>query len=114
MLRGVFGIASTGDVAAVGSTSVTFAFPLPEAPQPHYISRGGASTTECPGTVFAPAAMPGHLCLYEGRIGNTFSPSIGDPVSGTAPGTSRFGFTVTTAASFAGHFGVTGTWAAAP
>lgn len=114
MLRGVFGVVGTAAAAGVASTSVTFAFPLPEPPEPHYISAGSSPSPECPGTVGAPMATPGHLCVYEGRINNTFSPSIGDPVFGRAPGASRFGFIVSTAADFAGNFGVVGTWAVAP
>lgn len=114
MVRGVFGVQGTGDTATRASAAIAFAFPLPQAPEPHYIPKAATPPPQCPGTLHAPAAASGHLCLYEGAINNTFSPDIVDPESGIGPGTSRFGFMIQTAASFPGFFTVSGTWAAAP
>jgi len=43
----------------------TFAFPLLEEPEVFLIPKGGTPPEECPGTVEAPDATPGSLCLYE-------------------------------------------------
>jgi len=112
-LRGVFFVAGT-DTAATAARSgstISFVFPLAQAPEPHYVVEGALPITECPGTAAAPAALPGHLCVYEGSASNASNVSIGDPVSGIGPGTSRFGATISAVGDFESNFGISGTWA---
>ena len=72
---------------------------------------GGLPISECPGTVNAPTALAGNLCVYEGSSGNASEVLIGDPVSGRSPGTSRFGATLSAVGGFDSNFSVTGSWA---
>jgi hypothetical protein len=44
---------------------IAFTFPLASSPVPHVIRLGGAAVPQCPGTSAAPAAQPGHLCIWE-------------------------------------------------
>jgi hypothetical protein len=52
-----------------GGTALTyvidFGATLSAAPTAHYIEAGAVPPAECPGTVSAPDAAPGHLCVYE-------------------------------------------------
>jgi hypothetical protein len=77
-MRGVYGgniQASAGNPFIGGSFS--FPFPLasaPSAPTSNFIPAGGASTTNCPGTVANPTAAPGNLCVYESvNVNSTFA-----------------------------------------
>jgi hypothetical protein len=63
-----FGQAAAGGVLYA---PVSFNIPLEAAPVPIYIAAGGSEPTHCPGTVAAPAAEPGYLCVFaknENRI----------------------------------------------
>jgi hypothetical protein len=45
--------------------SISFGgFQLPARPLIHVIGEGSSSTANCPGTVAAPDALSGHVCLY--------------------------------------------------
>jgi hypothetical protein len=48
----------------VDGSSFTFQLPLTATPTTNFISPGGPSTAACPGTVAAPSAAPGQLCVY--------------------------------------------------
>lgn len=66
-LRGNYaasGDAKTGEAHYLFG-ELTFQRPLASAPTAHWIQEGGAPTAECPGSVAAPKAAPGHLCIYE-------------------------------------------------
>jgi hypothetical protein len=43
---------------------ISFVIPLEEAPTAHYLKSAEQETPECPGTVEAPKAEPGQLCVY--------------------------------------------------
>ena len=106
--------ASTGEDCAEGES---FAFPLPEASVPAtYIQAGQTPPSACPGTVAAPAAASGQLCVYEaghfgqfGTLRSVFDPSTSGPTPGQA---NRHGFGVFSDGSgTAGTLIVWGTWA---
>ena len=61
----------------------------------HVVAEGGPPTAQCPGTVDAPQAAPGHLCVYEG---------------GTVSA-DRFGWVAQISSVAAGAFQSRGTWA---
>jgi hypothetical protein len=64
-LRGAWGSGETASGAGqLVEASISFAFPLASAPTLHLIQQGGVPPAECPGTTAAPAAQPGHLCVY--------------------------------------------------
>jgi hypothetical protein len=69
------------------------------------------STTNCPGSVTAPAAAAGYLCVYVGVNVNVGEEDVYDPYGGNGGTTSRFGagFIVDSAAM--GNFYSDGTWA---
>jgi hypothetical protein len=99
MMTGTY--ASQGDV--VGEqyrTAVSFLLSLPAAPTGehiHYIEVGEAVPAGCGGTVAAPVALPGNLCIFEGRsTGNGANRGEVNPVNDEAPNKSMpvFGFGV--------------------
>lgn len=111
-LRGTF--ASQGNGAGnQARQGVSFGLQLASDPTPHYIKVGGVRPAGCAGgTAAAPAADPGHLCVYEGGTINAsetrgfFNP-INDDFSHVAP----WGFGVYVNGAGAGTFLAQGTWA---
>jgi hypothetical protein len=106
-LRGYVELVSTGDFAGdLTTASVSFPFPLPAAPTPHFIESGAANPAGCAGSATNPSADPGHLCVYE--------------IAGTLDGekrlnVSRFGFGVEllslTPPAMGSRFSTTAVWA---
>lgn len=109
---GFFGVlpsgkAMTGTFAAEGNvngaqyrTSVSFLLSLPTAPsagQIHFIKEGEAVPSGCSGSVAAPAAAAGNLCIFEARsVNNAANRGELNPVDDAAPNESMpvFGFAV--------------------
>ena len=113
-LKGAFRTSAQGDSSAISGGAVSFAFPLASDPTPHLIADGGEPTTECPGTVAAPTALAGHLCLYEEFASAAItSKIIGNPVNNTSNEASKFGFTYQAqiGTGSATNFAWVGTWA---
>ena len=112
-LRGAFQVAGTDTPAVAGAaaSAISFVFPLAETPEPHLVPEGGPAVAECPGSVSAPEALPGHVCVYVGNAANASSISILDPVTGIGPGASRFGITISATGSFDSNYFLSGTWA---
>jgi hypothetical protein len=84
--------------------SVPISFPIPLADelsetQVHFLAKGAAPTTECPGTAAAPQAEPGNLCVYtrqlseelEGELQVFLRPGGGGEGAGTAGSVLVFG-----------------------
>lgn len=72
MYRGSFGYGAPSDGPGdyfVGDLS--FGVTLAAAPAAHYIRVGAPPPAECPGTVAAPRAAAGHLCVFEAQAFNT-------------------------------------------
>jgi hypothetical protein len=125
---GFFGVLPSGKTmsgtyAAQGAageqyrTSVSFLLSLPVAPnasQIHYIKVGEAVPTGCSGTVAAPAASPGNLCIFEGvaSAGNDANRGELNPINDEAPNFSMpvFGFGVYGTCN-TGSCVIEGTWA---
>jgi hypothetical protein len=61
-------VAGSGGRAAFGA--ISFGFRFATAPTPHVILAGDTAPPECPGTVAAPEAASGNLCIYEGSFAN--------------------------------------------
>jgi hypothetical protein len=94
-IKGVYGIQQT---VPANSTSVGafISFPLALRQQPTAVvfSPTGSAVTHCPGTVTAPSADPGYLCVYRAAssgVGQTF---IDDPTTATRGASSVLGFEV--------------------
>src|SRR5262249_50941084 len=76
-LRGAFFMnlpASSGG-QEVG-TSVSFGFQLASEPTVHFVTQGTTPPAECPGTSAAPAAVPGHFCMFENSASNATGQGI--------------------------------------
>lgn len=70
----------------------------------HRIGPGGAPTVECPGSVAAPEARPGSLCVYEQVLTNSRGIATG--------GASRYGWIADIWALLGSEEAVSfGTWA---
>lgn len=93
-------------------TAVSFEIPLASAPTPHFVHLGEAATAECPGTVTAPAASPGNLCIYEAQNVNVVATGFEDPITGATGSTVEpFGFEVVALAVKEGSYDESGSWA---
>ncbi|MGB2874800.1 MAG: hypothetical protein WBB76_04910 [Gaiellaceae bacterium] len=109
-LRGTFNIDTVaGGADEIEGESISFVFTLPSAPTAHVIGVGGSSTPECPGTEAAPAAAPGHLCLYELTITNNHNPGTDGGFFATP--VTKYGTELFFHSAGAGRFYVDGTWA---
>ena len=105
-IRGVYDITWTADAAGEENTdSISFGWTLLAAPVPH--TEGVQPTAECPGSVNAPEAAPGHLCIYVSR---------GDRIVGPRfdPAPTRYGAVIRARSSGAGLNYISGTWAVTP
>jgi hypothetical protein len=115
MMSGTY--AAEGDVAGQQyRTAVSFLLSLPAAPTGehiHYIEVGEAVPPGCGGTVAAPVALPGNLCIFEGvSIGNDANRGEVNPINDEAPNFSMpvFGFGVYSSCETVPCF-TEGTWA---
>jgi hypothetical protein len=95
-----------GDLA---SASISFPIPLATAPTATIVSSG--TTAACPGSVTAPAAAPGQLCVYEGGGENVGEIGTYDPVNGDGGGASEYGAGLAIDSEGVGNFFSDGTWA---
>jgi Collagen triple helix repeat (20 copies) len=102
-VRGRYFFADTAEVAGeLASEGLSFIFTLATAPTPHFIAAGGVPPAECPGTVTAPEAQPGHLCVYSEIDLNT-TPALTE--------VTRYGFDARGNSAAAGLYGSRGHWA---
>jgi hypothetical protein len=110
-LTGTFGTYGLNDGSYYVSTH-SFAAALSAAPTANLRPVGSNPNVSCPGTVAAPAAAPGHLCLYEGIGSNRTGANIFNPLT-SAAGASKFGFGYAFVASnVGGPFAIShGSWA---
>jgi hypothetical protein len=97
---------------------ISFAFPLASDPSvggalsPDFLPAGGASTTDCPGTVANPKAVAGHLCVYESYGENHATNQITEMDNSWTDGQAdKYGAGVYVTASAAGRVVSVGTWA---
>lgn len=102
MLTGTWG--ERGTYANLAEVAAPFSFPVPlsestvdwinqdsgflePGPHQHVLTVGEGETAECPGTVEAPEAAPGELCIYAGQeTGAGLGPAFPVPISGPAAG----------------------------
>jgi hypothetical protein len=112
-LKGAFTIATTATTLEerVG-TEISFGIPLASAPVANFIYAGDTPPAACPGTVAAPKADPGNLCIYEGFSSNIELEGVEDPVTGATNGTARpFGASVVGISTLVGDVNSSGSWA---
>ena len=77
---------------AFGNANISFPVPINSALTVHVIQEGASVPSGCSGSVTAPAAAPGNLCVFVGWETNISSTSykVYDPSTGIA-GTSHYG-----------------------
>lgn len=110
-LRGSY--AANENATAAGQAArdgVPFEFTLASKPTVHFIPSGTTPPAQCPGSVAAPEAQAGHLCVYEKTHVNTSEVEIRDPTTGTS-GSSQFGWYVRLESAAGGDALSYGTWA---
>jgi hypothetical protein len=105
-----------GTATAAGQvefSTISFGFALPTAPTPHFIAKGAPPPAACPGNVNAPAAQPGHLCIYEGASSNVgTTQAFLDPATGDVNTVVRtWGAVVLVRSAATGDFFSGGSWA---
>jgi hypothetical protein len=114
VIRGTYSLGSS-NATPLGNASVaeiSFGFTLSEAPKDHYIALGDPVPAGCSGTVAAPNAAKGQLCVFEGASINAGLPFISHPEGGL--GATSFGAVVAAFATSPGDFLVNGSWAVRP
>jgi hypothetical protein len=113
-VRGDFGLGRIDTGAAdTGFTvaAISFGFRFATPPTPRVILVGDTPPPQCPGTVAAPEAVSGNLCIYEGDFANRLSLECFN--ANSDPGADRTG-AILRLLSSADNAGVDshGTWAA--
>ena len=100
---------------AFEADAYSYAFPLATAPTVHYIPMGGTPPAQCPGTVAAPAAAPGNLCVFEDDGFNLAALGVGfriiDTTTNTSGASGKMGFEIQLGSAAAGLTESVGTWA---
>jgi hypothetical protein len=97
----------------LASGAISFGHRLAKAPAAHVIPQDGASTAHCPGTVKAPSAARGQLCLYTSFESNA-TLYLSDTTSANGIGATRFGVglqAVPVTRTEEAFYGARGTWA---
>lgn len=110
-LRGWFNFDTVATEAKqIQGADISFDFSLPSAPAVQIVPVGGAKTAQCAGSLSAPSAAPGYLCLYELSMFNVDSIA---PCNTAAhcPGADPFGVEIFAQSGGVGRFYVDGTWA---
>jgi hypothetical protein len=93
--------------------AIEFNPPLASAPTGHLLAPGAAPTADCPGSLAAPAAAAGHLCVYSQVGVNQLNRSLCNPIANACSSTlaNRYGTVVDLTSAAAGTFYTWGTWA---
>lgn len=114
VIRGTYALGGTATAANQPfSDSIGFGVTLGAAPTVHYINAGTLPPAGCSGTVAAPDAAPGHLCVFESLGGNVTTRDI-DNANGNHPLSSPFGANIWAYSTGAGPVFVYGSFAVRP
>jgi hypothetical protein len=104
-----FAEGTAATVADLAAASISFAIPLASAPSPTIVTSG--TTSSCAGSVTAPTAAPGALCIYVGAQTNVGEIASYNPFGGVGGTASAFGAGVIVDSDGPGNFYSDGTWA---
>jgi hypothetical protein len=112
LIRGSYGLQVAPNTGAL-AVSVSFGVTLSAPPTVHYITLGSPVPDGCAGTLAAPGANPGHMCIFESGSSNV---SGQQTISGAASGAADpFGlFILGTQTSSASVSWFRDTWAVRP
>lgn len=111
-LRGTFFM--TVDATSGGQeigTSISFGLQLPSEPTVNFMPASTPPTAACPGTPAAPAAQPGHLCIFEASAINLSGQGLCDPGSCDGSPSNRYGILLYAFSAAASTVQWAGTWA---
>jgi hypothetical protein len=111
-MTGATGPTVVGSVLPSGQTETGVYFAegtAASAPTPAVVTSGG--TTDCPGSVSAPAAASGYLCVYVGINRDIGEEAVYDPYGDSGDTTSRWGAGFIVDSNAPGNFYSDGTWA---
>jgi hypothetical protein len=110
-LRGSFNLDTVAAGASqINGSAIAFGFSLASAPAAQIIPVGGSTTAQCAGSVAAPSAAAGYLCLYESTKSNLSSLEVCNS-GNVCPAANAFGAELFAIATATGRFYVDGTWA---
>jgi hypothetical protein len=111
-LRGWFNLDTVAAAASqINGGSISFGFNLASAPTVQLVPVGGPTTAQCGGSVAAPSAAPGYLCLYESSLTNVASLAVCNSVGTCGPSADSFGGELFANSTAAGRFFADGAWA---
>jgi hypothetical protein len=114
VIRGTYALGGTATAAGQPfADSIAWGFTAASAPTVHYINNGAAVPAGCSGTVAAPNASAGNLCVFEAAGINVTTRDI-DNASGTHPQASPFGANIWAYSTAAGQVYVYGSFALRP
>jgi hypothetical protein len=113
LIRGSF-MDLNGTGAVEVDSPIAFGVELATTPTVHYIKVGDPIPSGCAGTVDAPDASPGHLCVFEQAASNLGSRGVANPANGAAGQATTFGAYIYGIQAAAGQFWFRGTWALRP
>jgi hypothetical protein len=109
-LRGWFNLDTVASgTNQINGSAIAFGFTLATAPAAQIIPAGGPTTAQCAGSVTAPSAAGGYLCLYESGTSNVSSFAVCNSVN--CPAAAAFGAELFAHSTGTGRFFVDGTWA---
>ncbi len=114
LIRGTYDIIGYSNAAGAElADNLSFGWTLSAAPITHYINDGAIPPAGCSGTVAAPNASPGHLCVFEAQS-NLANQRRTINATGSYGLASPFGAGVTVTTTGAGNVYVYGSWAVRP
>ncbi|UUZ60352.1 hypothetical protein [Nocardioides sp. B-3] len=114
LIRGTYDIIGYSNGAGAElADNLSFGWTLSAAPITHYINDGAIPPAGCSGTVSAPNASPGHLCVFEAQS-NLANQRRTINATGSYNPASPFGAGVTVTTTAAGNVYVYGSWAVRP
>ena len=96
---------------AYATDSISFGYVLAQRPTAHLVKKGDPPPAACPGNVTAPAALPGHLCVYESLAANAGTRTIADSTQNLTDAANWYGAHINLFSAAAGAFDSAGTWA---
>lgn len=115
VIRGTY--ISQMTAAAAGnsmSADISFGWNVGTAPTVHVIAPGAPAPAGCSGTVAAPGAAPGNLCVFERVHVNASAPLVCSATAACAPSASPFGALLVAASTAGGVAEISGSWAVSP
>ena len=108
LIRGAYGASGKATAGGEVVRSVpSYPVPVTAPTTSEIVSEGGLPTTNCPGNVDEPDALPGVLCLYE-YVGVNSTVIVDAPAGA---GSMQYGWVAQISADAAGDYQSRGTWA---